>query len=182
MDAIAGRIAFPSEVIKPFLEEERRRSKRLTFAGIEHLRQCVCPEASFQATLNASVARWPKPMLLIEAGMGWKNAERDMIEGSQLALIPRSAPKQKLRVLAAVSNDAARKARFRLDRNMAVPSGSIVSSSFAELQSGAPAAIDTSREEDLAIWRHSNGTPVGFGIVHVEVRLGGSRVVALLQR
>jgi hypothetical protein len=181
MDAIAGEIGFPDEVIKPQLEVERTRSGQLTFAGVERVRQEVCPDASFQATLNASVVRWSKPVLLIEAGMGLKKAERDSVESSQLALIPRSTPEPKLRVLMALSNEAARRTRLRIDRNMAVPRESIVHRTFGRTQSSDGISEDASTVEDLALWRHSDGAAVGSGQIRIQARSVGSRVVALIQ-
>jgi hypothetical protein len=182
MDAIAGRIGFPDEIIRPWLEAERQRHGQLTFAGVERLRQEVCPEASFQATLNACVLRWPKPLLLIEAGMGLKNAERHRIRPSQLSLMPMSVPEEKLRVLVALSSDAARRTRFRMDKNMAVPCESAVYRAFAQIHAVEGLDEVSSTVEDLGIWRHSDGVAVGSGAVHVQVRPVGSRIVALIQR
>jgi len=180
MDAIAGELGFPDEVIKPRLEEEHRRTGRLTFAGVERVRQETCPEASFQSMLNACVVRWPRPILLLEAGMGVKKAERDAMESSQLALVQRTVPQAVLRVLVAISNEAARKSRFRVDKNMAVPVESLVHRIFAGSESSTNGEFEGA--EDLALWRHSDGAAVGSGAVSIHARHVGARVVALLQR
>lgn len=182
MDAIAGELGFPDEVIKPRLEDELRRVGTLTFAGVERVRQATCPEASFQSMLNACVVRWPKPILLVEAGLGVKNAERDASESHQLALIERAAAQPVLRVLVAISNDAARRTRFRVDRNMAVPVESVVHRVFAGVESGMGASGEFEAMEDLILWRHSDGEPVGSGKVRIHTKRLGQRVVALFER
>jgi hypothetical protein len=132
--------------------------------------------------LNACVVRWPKPLLLVEIGMGVKNAERDAMQSSQLTLVPRAAPHPELRVLVAISNDAARKSRFRVDRNMTVPADSLLHRAFTGTEERAGETGGFEATEDLALWRHSDGAAVGSGAVRVEAKHLGSRVVALLQR
>lgn len=182
MDAIAGELGFPDEVIKPKLEEERQETGRLTFAGVERVRQATCPEASFQSMLNACVVRWPNPILLVEAGMGVKKAERDAIESAQLAFVQRAAPEPVLRVLVAIANEAARRSRFRVDKNMAVPGESVVHRIFAGVEPSTPSSGEFEAIEDLALWRHSDGASVGSGPVRIHAKHVGPRVVALLQR
>jgi hypothetical protein len=180
MDVIAGELGFPEEVMRSPVNEEIALTGRLTFRGVERIRGAACPEASFQATLNACIARWPQPVILVEAGMGHKKSERARLQSRQLSLIPRQAPAQKLRALTAGSNEAARKARFRIDPSMAVPAESVVARRFYGEE--VPSLLDDgSVVEDLSIWRHSDGTAVGSGPVRIETRSIGNRIWALIQ-
>jgi hypothetical protein len=181
MDVIAGEIGFPDELLRPGLDAELAGVGRLTFPGVERIRRSACPDASFASTLNASVSRWPHPVVLIEVGMGHKKSERDRLSSPQLPLIPLPAPAQKLRVLAASSNAPARTARFRIDPYMSVPPESIVARCHAGGEPFAEMLTDGSAVEDLAIWRHSDGNPVGSGLVRIETRRVGPRTVVLVQ-
>jgi hypothetical protein len=181
MDAIAGEIGFPDEAMQQALKAEFAATGLLTFGGVERVRHQVCPEASFHSTLNACVARWPKPVMLIEAGVSWKKTELRSMKSPQLRLIPRDTPEQKLRVLTMVSNEAARRARFRIDPYMEVPRDSAVKHSFEATERTEEVLDDGSSIEDLGIWKHSDGTPVDTGRVRVHTRNFRGKVMALMQ-
>jgi hypothetical protein len=181
MDAIAGEIGFPDEAMRQALKAECAVTGVLTFGGVERVRHQVCPEASFHSTLNACVARWPKPVMLIEAGVSWKKTELRSIGSPQLRLIPRDTPEQKLRVLTMVSNEAARSARFRIDPYMEVPRDSAVKHAYEATERTEEVLEDGSSIEDLGIWKHSDGTSVGVGRVRVHTRNFRGKVMALIQ-
>jgi hypothetical protein len=180
MDVIAGELGFYDPLVKPAIREEIARARRLTFAGVERVRDAVCPDASFRATLNACVARATDPVVLLEAGMGYKKAELAALKSKQLMLLPAAPPKAQLRVLSAAANNAARSSGLRVDKNMRIPSASIVSRHF-QTADGLVSATDQEDRESLSIWRHSDGTPVGHVDVWVHTRQVGDRVLALLQ-
>ena len=74
MDLIAGEIGFFDPLFRPLLEAELRRTCRLTFAGIERLRQQFCDSASFQSTVNACLSRVPFAGACVEAGLDCKKS------------------------------------------------------------------------------------------------------------
>jgi hypothetical protein len=180
MDVVGGEIGFFPPILATALAKEATGSRLLTFAGSERVRSEAFPDASGAATLNACVNRWPRAVLLIEAGMGLKNAERERLESSQLALIAVEPPRPELRVLSVKSSGRARTSRFRVDPHMAVPPDSgLYGRYFDTIGEDSPQAWT----EDLSLWRHSDGTAVGNGLVHLE--LGprhGNSLYALVQR
>jgi hypothetical protein len=116
-------------------------------------------------------------VLYIEAGLGLKRHEQKALATPRLFALPE--PEKKLRALIATANPHAREAGLRIDQNMAVPPASLVAKSFCandELGQALHAGI-----ENLNIWRHSNGDPVGHAQVCVEARRAGERVLAILQ-
>jgi hypothetical protein len=56
MDMIAGELGFLDSLFRPVLDDEIAGGK-LTFGAVESIRSRFCPDASFQATLNACAAR-----------------------------------------------------------------------------------------------------------------------------
>lgn len=181
MDVVAGEIGFHDALLTPALNDEIRSNGRLSFAGVERVRQAAFPEASFSATLNACVARCPHPVILIEAGIDYTKTERERLESNQLRLIPAEAPEPKLRVLVVIRGEHARASRFRVDRFMTVPPDSIVSRRFFQQREDTAVFDDGSAVEELGIWRHSDGTSVGTGRVRVATRKAGDRILALIQ-
>jgi len=181
MDVVAGEVGFHNEIMDPAITEEIQYTGWLSFAGVERIRASVCPDASFASTLNACVKRSPKAAVLITAGMGYKKAERAKLESKQLEFLPSAQPEAQLRVLSAVFSDVARSVRFRIDRNMAVPSASIVYAMFFGTLGQTARLSPSPHTENLEIWRHSDGEPIGRGQILIEVRRSGDRVLALLQ-
>lgn len=179
MDAVAGTVGFYDPLFSPALEEEVKRTSRLSFEVVEQVRKKVCPDASFRATLNACVGRLKTPALIVEARMGYKNHEREALESRQLTLLPLEKPTAELRVAVAGGNEAARASALRLNKNMRVPQESLVYRHFQG--PGAAEPSDQSAVEDLGIWRHSDGRSVGIGMVVLETRRCEDHVLALLQ-
>lgn len=179
MDVIAGEIGFYDPLVRPAVRDEVRKSGILSFEGVERVRDRVCPDASFHATLIACVSRSPRPAVLVEAGMGFKKAERAALHSQQRRMFPTVPPKAQLRVASATRNEAARQNGLRIDKNMQVPSDSLVYRHFhAE---GLGMLVNQHTVESLSIWRHSDGTAVGDGSIQVQTRRVGDRVLALIQ-
>ena len=66
MDAIASELAFYEPFLEPALQEVLAHANWLTFEMIESIIERVFPEASFQATLFASMRVLPTPMVYLE--------------------------------------------------------------------------------------------------------------------
>ena len=181
MDAVAGDIGFYGPLFGPVLLAELRATGRLTFDGIQRVRDQVCPEASFQSTMFACVKQTPTPVILLEAQMAYRKAEAVEARSKQMAMFASPKPRAKLRAVASTPNQAARDSGFIIHKNMSVPAGSLVATQFAEtelLESSGSA----SGEEELSTWRPSTGEPVGYGKVHVEVKRIGGALLALIRR
>lgn len=177
MDTVAGEVGFYDPIFAPALRAELRTAKRLSFRAVEGIRSRFCSDASLQATLIAAVRRCPIPIIYIEAGLGYKKHEDEILRSNQLDLIPSAPPVAKLRVLQVSPNDAARKLGLRIDRNMQVPPDSLI----AKLGTDGDAADPVRGVESLQAWRHSDGTAIGTALIDVEARSQGDRVIALIQ-
>lgn len=180
MDTIAAKIGFYDPIFRPAVDAEVTASGGLTLAGAERIRNRMCPNASFQATLTACVERASTPLLSVYAGMGYKKAEEAVLNSNQLQLFPLDKPEPKLRALRATRNDSAKATDLRIDANMQVPEESLVASYFHETD-GRDTAPDAAGTENLAIWRHSDGSSVSEADVYIEVRRSGDQVIALIQ-
>jgi hypothetical protein len=176
MDAIAAEVGFYKPLFGPIFKEELARAGRLTFGVIDKVRERFSSEASFAATLHACLKECAQPAALLDCGMGYKKGERDQLESKQGLLIPEKIPSSKLRLLTVVPNVAS-KGHFNFHKNMAIPATSLIQ----DCHSGkCDETLQYARNESLQIWRHSDGTCLGFGSVHVEVRKMGDRVHALV--
>ncbi len=179
MDTIAGEIGFYEPIFAPAVKTELSHNRRLSFAAVEGIRSRFCPIASFQATLVAALRRVKTPAIFIEAGLGLKKREQEMLRSNQLSLFPTTAPVARLRVIKTNPNDAARKCGLRIDKNMLVPTASAITGCFmADHDSEAKSTIAV---ESLATWRHSNGEAIGTGLVQIETRFFRDSVIALIQ-
>lgn len=181
MDTIAGDIGFYDPIFRPALEAEVRSQKKLSFEGVNRLRESVCPTASFQATLIAGVSRTTVPAIYLEAGVAYKKNEKAEIESRQLDLIPRDRPTPQLRAVVVVPNNAATNMGLVLHRNMLVPEESVISTHFAKTCGLETSDIEQAAE-DLAIWTHSDGSVVCRERTIIEVCRIGDRVISLIRR
>lgn len=176
MDLIAGEIGFYHSLFQPKLQAAIAEEGRLTFDAVNSVRLVVCPDASFQSTLIASVKQATVPALYLEAGMGLKKAEKEKLESKQTSWLPVEPPRAKLRALVVSGNEAAKHSGLRLNQNMEVPAESVISSFFWESDGTSYACS----REDLSLWRHSDGNTVCDMTVCVEAKRYGEKVFALL--
>lgn len=176
MDRIASEVGFYEPIFKPLVAAAMINADRFTFGVADGIRFHYAPEASSQATLFAAMRHWSKPIIYLEAGMGLKKHEEDLLNSPQMNLLPMAPPAAKLRVLSVNQNDPAKDQGFRIDRNMTVPPSSLIARYH-----DSPEITPSESVEDLTEWKHSDGRAVGSGLVHVETRHHDGRVVALVQ-
>lgn len=177
-DMIAGDLGFFDPLFGPVLKAEVRAARRLTFDVVENIRARFSSDASFQATLNACVAHWPSPIVLVEAGLGLKAEEVRAVNSPQGVLFASPKPKACLRILNAVPNEAARRALLQVHRNMRVPPSSIISKVFtsdAGEEYGAAQSI-----ENLSAWTCSDGSRLSAREVRIQVKKAYDRVLAII--
>jgi hypothetical protein len=175
MDAIAGEIGFYRPLFEPLLRREIKRANGLTFGSVEEIRQQFCPNASFHSTLIACANLHRQPTICLEAGICLKNAEQARLDSAQIELFSQRKPHGKLRVLKAVPNGPARTRKLGIHYHMAVPEESAVFRAF-HLAGGT----DVRTAENLGLWRHADGTSLGFSDVTIEARRVGDTVIGLL--
>jgi hypothetical protein len=130
MDKIASEVGFYDPIFRPALLKHAGGNRPLAFGIVEAIRNRYCPIASFQATLIACVHRIDVPVIYVEAGMGYKNDEKEKVFTRQMTFLPDDLPEARLRILQASPNAAARASRLRIDRNMEVPQGSMIAQLF----------------------------------------------------
>ncbi|MGZ3237511.1 MAG: hypothetical protein ACXU8A_09080, partial [Burkholderiaceae bacterium] len=152
MDIIAGDLGFFDPLFRPFLEAEITHHGLITFQVVETMRIRFCNEASFQATLNACVAKSTTPMLNLEIGLGLKKSEREPLLSAQRS-VEQVNFQPKLRVISSVANNAARQTRFLVPRNMRVPEASILHKIFNSRDDEASGEAI----EYLSWWSSSDG-------------------------
>src|SRR5947207_428667 len=164
MDMIAGELGFSEPLFTPVL----RRVvgiRNLSFGIVEDVRREFCPDASFQATLNACVAQLGRPVVLLEVGLGLKKDQKLALLDRQLQFLPTRAPKPCLRVLRSMPNAEARKIGLQIHKNWRVPDFSIIAKIFnSDLETDGEAV------ENLGSWKSSNGSSLADVDALIQVR------------
>jgi hypothetical protein len=162
MEVIAGHLGFYSPIVKPHI------SGRISFDGIEALRQKLCPEASQQSALIGIVKAFPQPCLLINAQLAKKrgDARQEDFFGDEHS--PDS-----LRAVHVTVNEAARQDNFAIFENMRVPESSIIHRVFYDVPYGEAV-------ENLSSWKTSRGFTLPDRLVKVEAKRSWESVDALI--
>jgi len=174
MDMIAGDLGFLEPLFRPVLNGELGNG-RLTFDAVENIRGQFCPDASYQATLNACVTHAGTPIILVEAGLGLKQSQKRELRSAQLQLLPVQPPKPCLRVLRAISNETARRTGLLVHKNWRVPSHSIIAKVF-----NADAEINGEAFENLGSWKSSSGDSLKYVNVLIQAKKIQGRVFAII--
>lgn len=168
-DMVASEFAFYGPLFDPVLNEELTRRGGLTFEGIERVRSRFCSDASMSATINACVKGVDAPIILLEAGLAFKKAERELTNSGVKGIQP------SLRVLKSVGNESARRQSFFIPPNMRVPLESVIARVFAGVR-----VNDSSASEAMEQWVTSTGRKLPPARISVQARRAGDRVVALV--
>lgn len=179
MDKIAGEIGFYEPALRPVLNSEIVRNGGITFEVIENVRQGFCATASFQATLKACISRVNVPVVYVEASMGLKKGERDLLESRQTEFSPRARPLEKLRAVVVGPNQAAR-GQIEIHRNMEIPPTSIIYRTFFG-DDALGDAFEMVGSECLADWKHSDGSSLADMEIMVQARRFPGGVYAIIR-
>lgn len=166
MDIIAGTLGFSGDIVVEHAEGG------ISFEKIQGLREKLCGEASFTASLIGFVQGWPTPCLLVEAGLGVKKRERDELVQGRFDF--KKLPQPVLRALKITSSETARRRGLRIHRNMRVPESSVISRVFdtdADYLEGV---------EDLSSWESSDGSRLPECRVTVKAKKFWGKVYALI--
>jgi hypothetical protein len=174
MDMIAGDLGFLEPLFRPVLNGELGNSN-LTFDTVESVRGRFCPDASFQATLNACVTHADTPVVLLEAGLGLKQSQKRALRDRQLQLLPTYPPKLCLRVLRSMSNAAARRTGILIHKNWRVPGYSVIAKVF-----NSDVEEDGESVENLGSWKSSDGSSLKYVNVLIQARKVQDRVFAII--
>ena len=183
MDHVAGEVGFYEPLLLPTLREELVQSGRLTFDGIDRIKSALCPTASFHSMLIACAKRSSIPSLVVEAKLAYRAEEERIRNDSQGQLFAEELPIPKLRAVNSSRNQAATSAKLTIHKNMSIPSGSAIFKHFQATGKAESASEKCCVDENLSIWRTSDGKVMGFGVVRVEAkRISETTVLALIQK
>ncbi|HUA68219.1 MAG TPA: hypothetical protein VMA13_06700 [Candidatus Saccharimonadales bacterium] len=174
MDMIAGDLGFLEPLFRPVLHGELGNN-RLTFNTVESVRNRFCPDASFQATLNACITNANRPTVLLEVGLGLKQSQKRALQDGQLHLLPSKPPKPCLRVLRSMSNNPARNTGLLIHKNWRVPGYSIIAKVF-----NSDAEIVGESVENLGSWKSSDGSSLKYVNVLIQAKKVQNRVFAII--
>jgi hypothetical protein len=177
VDLVAGDLAFFDSLFRPHLEQAFALEGRLTFSAIERIRDQFCPDASFEATLNACVTRLDSPLMFLKAGMILKDSEQAALDSPQRQLFQTPAPSPKLRVVSTVRNTSARKVGLHIPLHFRVPESSIIASANS---CGLGRTIDSVSPENLSTWTSSDGNTLPPITVNVTARKISDHVFTLI--
>jgi len=166
MDKIAGDIGFFQEIVS------RHITSPLSFSKISHLRTCLCPEASGQASLIGFVHACHEPCLLVEAELAWKKGDARRFTQGDLEFS--EPPPAALRAVRITPNNAARRSELFIPVNMRIPVESVIARVFRE---DLP---ELKADENMSWWRASDGLQLPDRSVHVLAKRAGHRVQALI--
>jgi len=175
MDMIAADLGFFEPLFGPVLRNILG-DKELTFDVIEAVRSQFCPDASFEATVNACLARMSRPAIIVEAWLEHKKSEKHLIEAGSSSGIKVRIPKKELRVQRVHANDAARIKKMIIPKNMRVPVNSVIMQCFQSHFPKCATAV-----ENLSDWTSSSGGSLPRRIISVSARSFGDSVVAIIQ-
>jgi hypothetical protein len=166
MDIIAGRIGFYPTITCKFIDGD------ISFETIGALRRQLCPEASFQSSLISFARFWPKPCILLRAGMGLKKDEEAL--ANQQTFFFSDGPKPALRVIQVTRSHAARETGFFVPPRHRIPERSVISEVFSQHVPYKEA------EECLSWWESSGGRRLDPCSVSVKAKRSGDCVHALI--
>jgi hypothetical protein len=175
MDMIAGELGFWDLLFRPLLMAEVSDGG-LSFTAVESIRSRFCPDASFQATLNACAARLDYPVVIVEVGMAYKKSERELLDQLGNRAPKSMRPKPSLRVLRSMPNSAARKMGLLIHKKRRVPESSVI----ADLYSAEGTEIFAQGGENLQTWIASDGSSLGNFDVLIQAKRIRDRVFAII--
>lgn len=179
MDVIAGKIGFYPPIFRRAFNAELAAFPRFSFGLVQRVRDNVCSDASFQATLHACLEAYERPCLLVRAELALTKAEQDQVAGRQSQLFPQERPLAVLRAVAVHRNDAARAAKFHVHENMRIPEKSRIFHAYQELARGG-GGTELPCFENLDLWQHSDGRGLPTREVAVYTRAQGKALLALV--
>lgn len=161
MDSIAGKFGYYAPIFQPDIAGE------ISFAEIERLRTQLCPESSQLASMINFIRYWPSPCLHVRAELGFNNREKKYLAQGAFDFVQQ--PEPVLRLVKVTPNDAARKPRSPLFKNMRVPATSLLHRMFVER------IVYQEGTESLTAWTDkSNST------IKIKARLIDDGVEALI--
>jgi len=165
VDVIAGEFSFYPGMVCPHLAGE------ISFDKIEQLRATLCPEASVYSSILNLTKRWPAPCVWLEAKLACKKSDQ---ANGQTAFAFRRTNPPVLRAVHVSVNDAAKEFGMTMIPNFRVPEQSVINQVFVNRFSSRDAA------EDLSMWVSSDGKRFPRCPVHVQAKLFGESVHALV--
>jgi len=166
MDIVAGRVGFHPGLVGCEVNGE------ISFSGLSQLRQWLCPEASFTASVIGFSESWPLPCVLVEAGLGLKISQRRLLKQTTFNFV--GAPQPQLRALHVKVNERAREQGILIYPNMRIPKKSVIHQVFSDGVEEAQAV------ENLDWWEASGIDYLPECRVRIIARQLGDCVLSLI--
>lgn len=177
VDYVAARIGFYPPLFRPILEDAVRTAGGFSFRALDLARQAATPNPSLHSTALAGIRFASEPTVFLTADSACRAAEARALRSSQQTFdFAKVEPKFDLRAVSLATNEAARKSRLAIHRNIRIPSGSVISQAFESSEDQ-----DLHQLENQDWWETSKNGPLPELRLHVQATRRGRFVYALLQ-
>lgn len=131
VDHVAARIGFYPPLFAPILEDAVRTAGAFSFRALDLARQAATPNPSLHSTALAGIRFTSKPTVFLAADLACRAAEARALRSQQQTFdFARVEPKFDLRAVSLATNEAARKSRLAIHRNIRIPPNSVISQAF----------------------------------------------------
>lgn len=176
VDHITGRIAFYPSFFRPALERAIEDHGGLNFDALGAARDSAAPSASLFATAMGSIQVVETPLLFVTAGMALKAEEHRFSRGAQCAFgFATATIEEKLRLTTMVPNNSATESPLSIQRNMRVPSKSVIARASA-----SPVDVALGADEEQSWWETSRGGSLESLSIRVEALRRGRYVYGMI--
>jgi len=165
MDVIAGRLGYFPPMVRHLAGE------RISFEGIERLRQLLCPVSSELAARINFVKTWPRPCILVHGELNLRASDRRKLD--QGLVTADEIPSPELRAVNVTASDSARELGLTIFPNMRIPERSVIHRVFDGIE-------HAQANENLSWWETSEGGVLQSHPIVVEARRSWNAVDALI--
>lgn len=178
VDYVAARIGFYPPLFTPILDDAVRAAGGFTFRALDLARQAATPNPSLHATALAGIRFTPEPTVFLTADLACRAAEARAARSPQQAFdFARVEPKFDLRAVSVATNEAARKSRLAIHRNIRIPEDSVITQAFE-----SPGSEDFCQRENQDWWETSKNGALPALPLRVQAARRGGFVYGLLQQ
>ena len=179
VDYVAGRIGFYRPLFAPILDDAVRTAGGFTFRALDLARQAATPTPSLHATALAGIRFASEPTVFLKVDLACRAAEARALRSPQQTFdFAMVEPKFDLRAVSVGKNEATRRSRLAIHRNIRIPLDSVITQAF-ESSSGDG---DFRQLENQDWWETSKDGALPALPLHVQAARRGRFVYGLLQQ
>ena len=178
VDYVAARIGFYPPLFAPILKDAVRSAGGFSFHALDLARQAATPNPSLLSTALAGIRFTSEPTVFLTADLACKAAEARALRSPQQTFdFARVEPEFDLRAVSLATNEAARKSRLAIHRNIRIPRNSVISQAFESSEDQ-----DFCQLENQDWWATSKNGALPELRLHVQATRRGRFVYGLLQQ